>query len=136
MGLTIRQIIKAAGPTRRQASAYVDIKKTSIKKTAQGWPLVLCKTSSNVTAQGKSKPGGSANTYVTTIAVGPKKQVIVSCSCDDFKFTWEYALNKKGAALIEYSNGEHPEEKNPGLQAGACKHVVAVGQMLIDKGKL
>lgn len=143
MALTIRQIMAKAGSQRKAAAAYVDIVATKVKKNREGMPMVVCKTQSKTTVQKKGneqkvkiKPKGGANTYVSTIEVYPKNQVIVSCSCDDFKFTWEAALNLKGAARIEYSNGELPNEKNPSNIAGCCKHIYAVGQMLVEKGKL
>lgn len=136
MAMTMKQIINKAGSIRRNASAYVDLLQTKVKKSKAGNPLVVCKTRSNATPQGKAKAKGSANTYVTTIEVLPSSKVIVSCSCDDFMYTWEAALNLKGAARIEYSNGELPNEKNPTNIPGCCKHLVALGQSLIDKGKL
>lgn len=136
MALSMKQIISKAGATRRNAAAYVDLLQTKVKKSKAGNPLVVCKTRSNATPQGKAKAKGSANTYVTTIEVLPSSKVIVSCSCDDFMYTWEAALNLKGAARIEYSNGELPNEKNPTNIPGCCKHLVALGQSLIDKGKL
>lgn len=136
MAMTMKQIISKAGATRRNAAAYVDLLQTKVKKSKAGNPLVVCKTRSNATAQGKAKAKGAANTYVTTIEVLPSSKVVVSCSCDDFMYTWEVALNLKGAARIEYSNGEQPNERNPLNIGGCCKHLVALGQSLIDKGKL
>lgn len=143
MPMTIKQIMAKAGPQRKAAAGYVDIVNTKVKKNRDGMPMVVCKTQSKTTVQKKGadskikiKPKGGANTYVTTIEVYPKNQVIVSCSCDDFKYTWETALNLKGAARLEYSNGEMPNEKNPSNIPGCCKHVFAVGEMLIEKGKL
>jgi intein/homing endonuclease len=59
-------------------------------------------------------------TYVTTVEVSPKEKCVVSCSCEDFLFTWEYTLNKKGAARIEYSNGESSKDRNPQQIPGTC----------------
>lgn len=47
----------------------------------------------------------------------------VSCTCSDFWATWEYALNKKGAADIKYCNGQPPDIKNPRRIPGVCKHL-------------
>jgi len=52
--------------------------------------------------------------------------VWVSCDCDRFQFVWEYALTKKGASTIRFSNGDPPVEKNPRLHAAGCKHVYRV----------
>lgn len=141
MPMTLRQIIQKTDRTRRLAANYVDIKATKVDRAPSGAQRVRCKTlSKSVIVKNdlvKTKPSGSAHTYVTTVEVYlPKKYAVVSCSCDDFKFTWEYALNKQKAARIEYCNGEHPQERNPSLVPGCCKHIVAVAQMLIDKGKV
>ena len=127
MPMTIKQIMAKAGPQRKAASAYVDITSTKVKKNKDGMPMVVCKTQSKTTLQKKGtdskikiKPKGAANTYVTTVEVYPSNKVIVSCSCDDFLYTWETALNLKGAARLEYSNGEMPNEKNPGNTPGCC----------------
>ncbi len=136
MPMTMKQIISKAGPARKAASLYVDLVRMKVKKSKAGNPLVVCKTKSSTTGQGKAKAKGSANTYVSTIEVLPSSKVIVSCSCSDFMFTWEAALNLKGAARIEYSNGELPNERNRNNVPGCCKHLVALGQSLIDKGKL
>jgi hypothetical protein len=55
---------------------------------------------------------------------------------NDFWSCWEYALSKRGAARIEYSNGEAPIEKNPQLIPGCCKHLYYLAQTLIEKNKL
>ena len=36
------------------------------------------------------------------------------------------ALHKKGAADIEYSNGQMPDITNPGLHVQQCKHLCAL----------
>jgi len=55
--------------------------------------------------------------------VSRSKNIIVDCSCDDFKFTWEVALEKAGLARIFRSNGDRPVEKNPFMIPGGCKHI-------------
>ncbi len=136
MPLTMKQIISKAGPMRREAALYVDLLQRKVKKSKAGNPLVICKTRSSTTSKGKPKAKGSANTYVTTIEVLPSSKVIVSCSCTDFMYTWETALSMKGSARVEYSSGDPPNEKNPNNVPGCCKHLVALGQSLIDAGKL
>ena len=63
--------------------------------------------------QGDSKPLG-------------KSYLKVSCECGDFWCHWEYALNKRGASDIQYSNGEPPVVTNPRNIAGVCKHIMAL----------
>lgn len=50
----------------------------------------------------------------------------VSCNCERFKFWYEVALARKGAADIIYSNGELPVNTNPTMKIGLCKHLVKV----------
>jgi hypothetical protein len=136
MPLSLRQIIKNTPSNRRRAAASVVVKAIKIKThPTSGRPLVMAKTLSRETIKGKKKPVGSANTYVTTIEVAGK-YAIVGCSCQDFLYTFEWTLNKQKAARIEYSNGESSFERNPAQIAGACKHVVALGEKLIEEGKL
>jgi hypothetical protein len=134
--LTVKQIMDAAPKNRQKKAKYVAIRAMKIKTNAEGMPIVLAKT------QTTQKPGGGlisdkkANLYLTTVEVYPKKQVIVSCSCDDFMYTWEVALSMKGAARIEFSNGEMPDERNPLKIAGCCGHIYALADHLIGKGML
>lgn len=58
---------------------------------------------------------------------------MVSCTCDRFKFYFEYALTKKGAAKIKYCNGDPPHTTNPNLITGMCKHLIAVSRHLIKR---
>lgn len=55
-----------------------------------------------------------------------RQYVQVSCSCPDFWSVWEYALAKKGAAVIRYSNGDSPDTRNPRYVPGTCKHCIAL----------
>jgi hypothetical protein len=57
----------------------------------------------------------------------------VSCPCQRFTFYFEYALAKKGAAKIKYSNGEPPHVTNPALATGICKHLIALAKELTKK---
>ena len=50
----------------------------------------------------------------------------VSCSCEDFLYTDEVALHKRGNADIYFSNGEDPVIKNPKMRPQICKHLIAV----------
>lgn len=69
-------------------------------------------------------PGGKPQRYVTVIVfLDPRLHVMVSCSCADFRYRWEVALNRKVAAEIEYSNGELPVIRNPSMRTSSCKHL-------------
>lgn len=131
----MKQVIKNSPANRREKANFVMIKKVKLKTLPNGAPLVMAQTSSKVTSTGKGKPGGSINTYVTSVEVRGK-YVILSCSCPDFMFTWEFALNKQKAARIEYCNGEHPAERNPTLLAGTCCHSIRLGERMMDEGQI
>ncbi len=51
---------------------------------------------------------------------------VIVHNCDYFTYNCEYALFKKGAADIRYSNGEPPTTLNVGLQPSVCKHLYAL----------
>jgi hypothetical protein len=78
--------------------------------------------------------GQSLIKYSTCIEVDAQKKVHLSCSCDDFTFRWEHALQEVGSADIRYSNGEKPGLRNPGHVKGCCKHIVALWSFAQEKG--
>lgn len=63
-----------------------------------------------------------------------KNYVKVSCSCGDWWSHWEYAVNKRGAADIKYSNGEPPVVQNPTQIPGMCKHLYALARLIQASG--
>jgi hypothetical protein len=136
MGMTIKQVMAKTPLNRREWAKAVKLLEIKTRQNPDGYPMVLAKTLSTQTNKGLPKKKFNTNKYVTTVEVLPKKQVIVSCSCDDFLFTWEMALANKGAARHEYSNGAQPKDRNPLKIPGCCKHIYALGQLLVDKGKL
>lgn len=71
--------------------------------------------------------------YDTFIAINKKGGVILSCSCDDFKYRHEVALHKKGASEIEYSNGQAPIVTNPREHWTCCKHCLRFYKVLSEK---
>jgi hypothetical protein len=133
MALTLKQILASVPRDRLLLSREVVINKFKrgfIK--ASGQPMVACSSHSPhhpKTGERVSNPPK----YVTVITglegagkAVSRQYVEVSCSCEDFCFVWEYALNRKGAAQIKFCNGEPPGAKNPRNIAGACKHVAAL----------
>lgn len=61
------------------------------------------------------------------------KDVMLTCNCWDFLFTWEHVLNKEGCTEILQSNGEPPNERNPGMRIGMCKHCIIVANYILSK---
>lgn len=70
----------------------------------------------------------------TVTKVSAQKKVSISCDCEDWCFTWEYAMSTWGAASIKYSNGDPAVMKNPGNHPGACKHLCAVLALIVSRG--
>lgn len=71
--------------------------------------------------------------YTSSIDFLDKEHVIVSCTCPDFMFMWEWALARKKAAQIIFGNGEPPDSKNPRHIAGCCKHLVKMTDRLYQE---
>ena len=134
MSMTMEQILKRTPANRKDKAVYVKIKELKSRKTSYSTIVYKAKTTSSHTTTGVKKRG-QQSTYVTTIETNGK-MCVVSCSCEDFAYRWEVALNKKKAARIEYSNGEPPVDTNPSLIPGCCGHLVSLGLLLIRKGKV
>jgi len=132
-GLTFKQILKNCDYKRIQKSAYVVVRniRLGISKSTN-MPRAVSRTYSKES----SHPKAGYTRYSTFIEFWPKQQVRVSCSCEDFCFTWEMALIKNHASYLTYSNGELPKEKNPQMLGGCCKHVIALHRALQENQQL
>ena len=79
---------------------------------------------------------GDPATYITKIErTSPsvkysKSKLKVYCGCPDFKYTWAWALSQKGAAIVDASNEDPPDVRNPGYKPGVCKHLLAALQRI------
>lgn len=62
------------------------------------------------------------------------QKVVCSCSCENYVFMWEYANAKHGASQLIYGNGDRPGFTNPSEVPGLCKHLVALGRTIRQKG--
>lgn len=102
--------------------------KLSLSKTTK-LPMAVAQVYSLDVMNGKR----SINKYVTNVIFRKSERVKVSCSCPDHMYRFEWALWKKGAADLVYSNGEAPDITNPGYLGGCCKHVVALWFFLETK---
>jgi hypothetical protein len=131
MAMQMKDVLSRVDEKRLELATRVKIKslKTKSPKQTNGvFGLAEAKT--------KSLEKDKWSVYDTTIEFYPKNKVILSCSCPDFMYRWEYALSKRGAARIVYGNGDPPDEANPKLRPGCCKHLVALHDHLIEKGKI
>lgn len=135
MPMTMTQILAKAPKNRKDKSEYCRVKNAKVQSTAYGTRIYKAQVFSIADNQGNPHKHGQRNVYVTTVETNDK-QVVVSCSCEDFMFTFEYALNKKKAARIEYCNGEVPVDRNPRLVPGCCGHIYKFGTTLIAKGRV
>ncbi len=136
MPLTSRQIMAKTPLGRRQAADYVRIMALKSKRSKAGTVILYAKTKSTSSSTGVPKVG-PLNTYISTIEVlNTRGHVKTSCSCPDFMFTWEVTLHNKGAADIEYSNGEPSDARNPQQLPGCCKHLYALFSRLVEQGRL
>lgn len=129
MALTIQYIIRRTDPERKADSAHVRILARKIGYTPAGFGFIAAQTQSTHTrrADGRLVRVTGKNKYVTVITIlNNKMHAKVSCSCADFTYRWEVALEDRGAADIEYSNGDQPTMTNPVLVPACCKHLVAL----------
>lgn len=62
------------------------------------------------------------------------KRILVSCSCEYYVFTCEYANAYHGAGRIIYCNGEPPMMTNPSMLPSLCKHLHSLALHIINKG--
>jgi hypothetical protein len=127
-GLTLSRILEKTTASRIQLAAYVVVKnlKFGVSKKL-GIPKAIAQTYS----KDRDKDGRpKVSKYTTMIEFYPENKVKVACSCEDHLYRWEYALYRKNASYITYSNGEPPVDTNPKLVAGACKHVVKLAMEL------
>ena len=72
--------------------------------------------------------------YTSMIEFLDSEHVKVSCTCPDFWATWEWALTRRGASDIRYSNGDPPDSRNPRYIAGCCKHLVKMIDTCVRNG--
>lgn len=119
-GLTFKEIL-AKTPGNRQELAQL-VKLTYLKfgrSKKLGVLKAICQSHT---------PGARAagKKYATMIEFYADNKVKVSCSCEDHLYRWEYALARKKASYITYSNGERPKDTNPKMVAGCCKHCIAL----------
>lgn len=139
MALSLMQILKyvaRAGGERPHLATFVRVSGLKVGRPRSKPDVerrVLAKTWS-IEGSGKRRYLGK---YVTTIdylksKTKPGVNVRVSCSCGDFWARWEYALWRKGAAEIVYSDGEPSDVTNPRYIPACC---VAKGSyVLTDTG--
>lgn len=132
--LTLPQIIKKTRRLQLMGAKYVRIKQVKKGWDSQGRGFIACSSYSThiINQYGNPVKNENPKQYVTVFTfLDTKLHVLISCSCPDFLYRREVALTNKGAAEIEYSNGEQPTTTNPSLTANCCKHCVALYEKYI-----
>jgi hypothetical protein len=132
----LKSLMARTDEHRKQRAAYVKIIKTKIghNKLGQGYIAAQTYSTHKVGADGRMVRNTNKHRYLTMLTFVDKKlHVVASCSCGDQTFRWEWANTQKGAAEIEYSNGEPPTTTNPTFKIGLCKHQVALVNLIKPK---
>ena len=134
--LTFPQIIRKGGKFREDNAEFVKIIRLKTGTTPDGYAFVACQSYSthHLNPHGYKVRNLVRNRYVTVVKFLDRKlHCAVSCSCDDFKYTWETVLHNRGASELEYSNGMAPNITNPLYRVGCCKHLVALYYKVKDR---
>ncbi len=137
-GLTLRQILRNTPRLMHENAKEVQVVKFKRTKTKSGLPAVKATVVHNDPFR-PDRIKRPREVYIiglesTTKPISKQRRVMMSCGCENFVFTWEYALAVHGAARIMYGNGQAPDWTNPHLVAGTCKHCTAIAMHLITKG--
>jgi hypothetical protein len=127
-GLSLKRLLSRTDSMRRSNADDVVIKLLKKVRTKNGLPSAIALITS------ASRKGTLHKTWVTGLTPDKnlsRQKVMVQCSCEDYTYTFEYANAAHSAARIFFCNGESPDEKNPGLIPGLCKHGVALAQEIL-----
>lgn len=62
------------------------------------------------------------------------RAVVYACNCHRWMYVWEFAMWYHAAAQLLRSNGEYPQETNPMLRQGGCKHLIVGAREVIRRG--
>ena len=140
-GMTLRKLVRGTPRLMVNNSRDVELLEKKRTKTRSGMPAfravtitddpwrptkVVRKHKTFIIGAEIDKEGNPADK-----PINKHKKVIVSCDCESYVFTFEYANAAHGASRIVYSNGEPPVVMNPDLAPGLCKHLVAAATFLI-----
>jgi hypothetical protein len=131
-GRSFNQILAGSEMGRRSRAHTVRTKPPITTKDEDGNDILIYNFKSSPSTTGL-RQRGYARFFI------PKKPtkkklgdlpVELSCSCPDFKYRWEVANNKVGSAQIFHSNGKKPNQTNPTMRPGLCKHLIALGNYI------
>lgn len=137
-GMSLRQLLMKTPALMKNNSVDVVLETLKEGKTKSGLKAIQAKAYS-VDDYRPSKTKRVHQLYIIgmdsqTAPVSKQRRVLVSCSCESYCFTFEYANSFHGASRLIYSNGEPPSFTNPALLPGLCKHLVALADEIRSKG--
>lgn len=130
---TLVQLARSTDLFRQNNARYVKLMNLKAGHLQNGKGFIACRSYSTheVRADGKLHKKLNPAKYTTVVVFEDSKlHCKVSCSCEDFMYVHEVANHDKGAADIDYSNGELPVVKNPKLRPGLCKHLYKLYQQV------
>ncbi len=126
MAMKWREIFKYTPRDRRTLAEFVKVLRVKKGRDKNGFAVAMAETTSLMSPDGEIIKPNKRVKYLTTVTfIDSDLHVRVSCSCPDQMYRWEVPLNKRGAAAIEYSNGQPTRITNPSSVPGMCKHLVA-----------
>lgn len=136
-GKSLKELLRGTPPLFKHNAKHVIISKLIRKKTKSGLPAVEA-IAYSVDPYRPNKTRREHKLYIIgldsqTTPINKQRRVLVSCPCENYVFTWEYANALHGASKLVYSNGEPPTFTNPGNAVGLCKHCVALAEELVKK---
>jgi hypothetical protein len=137
-GLSLKQLLRTTPKLMKNNSMDVVVSKLVRKKTKSGLPAVEAVTyTADPYRPNKSRRDHKA--YIIGIdsqdqPITKQRRVMISCSCENYIFTWEYANALHGASKLVYGNGDPATFTNPDNLPGMCKHLVAITKEITDKG--
>ena len=129
--MTLAQLLRSTLALRKRGANDTVIKSLQLATTGNGL-LVLKAIMSSA-----SRKGVFFDTWITFTQeknrskINAKSFAMCQCSCEDYIFMYEVANTAHNAARIFYSNGESPDERNPGQRPGLCKHLTRLVEELI-----
>lgn len=137
-GLSLKQLLRTTPNLMKYNADDVVISKLTRKKTKSGLPAIEAVTyTADPYRPNKSRREHKA--YIIGLdsqdqAITKQRRVMISCGCENYVFTWEYANALHGASKLVYGNGDAPTFTNPGNAPGMCKHLVAITKEITAKG--
>lgn len=137
-GLSLKQLLRTTPNLMKYNSEEVIVSKLTRKKTKSGLPAIEAVTYT-ADPYRPNKTRREHKAYIIGIdsqeqPITKQRRVMVSCGCENYVFTWEYANALHGASKLVYGNGDAPTFTNPGNAPGMCKHLVAITKEITAKG--